>query len=438
MSEVIQRHDFEEAKLAIKSFSEQTHTDLSLSYVQESKDVGEWLKDFLLGGGIKTEHVVTGKELNKLVERIQELFKKSNSTEIKLIQEFGQVYCALQALDKDYITWIIETIEAVQETSARIDEDNIKINALQQSHVDTLEKIADKLKTLMAFKKDVEDRELPNLCSRVSDVLATSEKNKQAIDGINQSLTDSNGDIKRLSNSLNEQIEHIQDLKAKEIDPLRDSLYSAHDSLAELRSKLETVKGITDKHQQGIDSIRGDVEGHSEKLNILTQQNKKTAEDVAQNHQAIVELNDYKQELSSIVHLKEIDTIWGNVENHSKKLEGLIESGQKTNDAVAQNQKDIAELNQGLSAIAHLNDVDNLWESNETHSEEIKALQEQGEDARKLIQQNKDLADQSLAEEKSRIDTMMQSLNKKIQYAYWVAGGSMALALIELFVILLG
>ena len=82
--------------------------------------------------------------------------------------------------------------------------------------------------------------------------------------------------------------------------------------------------------------------------------------------------------------------------------------------------------------------MDNLWDSNETHSEEIKALQEQGEDARKLIQQNKDLADQSLADEKSRIDTVVQSLNKKIQYAYWVAGGSMALALIELFVILLG
>lgn len=173
-------------------------------------------------------------------------------------------------------------------------------------------------------------------------------------------------------------------------------------------------------------------------MNTLVELYQKTDNAVAQNHQAIAELNSYKQEISSIVHLKDIDNTWKNVDDHGNKLTTLKEQTQKTDEAVSQNKKAIVELNQGLSAIAHLNDVDNLWESNETHSEEIKALQEQGEDARKLIQQNKDLADQSLADEKSRIDTMMQSLNKKIQYAYWVAGGSMALALIELFVILLG
>lgn len=136
--------------------------------------------------------------------------------------------------------------------------------------------------------------------------------------------------------------------------------------------------------------------------------------------------------------MKDIDTIWSDVDKHGEKLNALAVQTQKTDEAVAQNQKDIEELNQGLSAIAHLNDVDTLWASNETRSAEIKELQEQSEDARNLIQQNKDLADQSLADEKSRTETALQSLNKKIQYAYWIAGGSMALALIELFVILLG
>lgn len=142
--------------------------------------------------------------------------------------------------------------------------------------------------------------------------------------------------------------------------------------------------------------------------------------------------------VSQYEHLKDIDTIWSDVDKHGEKLNALAVQTQKTDEAVAQNQKDIEELNQGLSAIAHLNDVDTLWASNETRSAEIKELQEQSEDARNLIQQNKDLADQSLADEKSRTETALQSLNKKIQYAYWIAGGSMALALIELFVILLG
>ena len=40
--------------------------------------------------------------------------------------------------------------------------------------------------------------------------------------------------------------------------------------------------------------------------------------------------------------------------------------------------------------------------------------------------------------EKEKTDALLQQLNKKIQYAYWIAGGSMALALVELLVILLG
>ena len=468
MNSAINTHDFEAAKQAIEQFSKQTPTDLSLTYVNEKKGVGEWLGDALFGGGLKSEHTVTGKELNNLTVQIQAHFKVINSTEIKLIQEFRQVYCALQALDKDYIQWIVDAILAVKETSTKIDKHQNQIDEIQNDQKESLDTLFSLLQELMGFKQDLEDKILPGLYHNVSYIQAANQKNTTAISINSQLLNDSNRDIQQLSDSLGEQIGHIEDLisfvgnmKAithlREIDQMWDSLSSAHASLNDIYEKMKSTKAVADKQQQDIqqaldfidtmsqykhlkdiDAIWGNVEEHGEKLNALVKQHQETDNAVAQNHYAIVELNGYKQELSSIVHLKDIDTTWKNVDDHGKKLTTLKEEAQKTDEAVSQNKKAIAELNRGLSDIAHLKDVDSLWLSNETHSDEIKELQDLGEDARKLIRQNKDLADQSLADEKSRIDTVVQNLNKKIQYAYWIAGGSMALALIELFVILLG
>ena len=82
--------------------------------------------------------------------------------------------------------------------------------------------------------------------------------------------------------------------------------------------------------------------------------------------------------------------------------------------------------------------MDNLWDTSEKQTKQIEELQHQGEETKDLIQQNREFADQSLAAEKEKTDVALQKLNKKIQYAYWIAGGSMVLALVELLVILLG
>ena len=118
---VIKNHDFEDAKLAIKEFSEQTTTDLDLKRVDDKKGFGEWLGDAIFGGGLGTNHKVTGEELNELTVQIQSHLRSVNSTQIKLIKQFGQVYSALEALDKDYIQAILISIKATEETSKRIE-----------------------------------------------------------------------------------------------------------------------------------------------------------------------------------------------------------------------------------------------------------------------------------------------------------------------------
>lgn len=117
----IQKHDFENAKKEIKEFSEQVPQELDLKKVDDAKGVGEFIGDWFLGRGIGKDHVVKGEELNELIVQIQNHLRNVNDTQIKLIREFGQVYNALDALDKDYIQAILTSVEAIEETGKGVE-----------------------------------------------------------------------------------------------------------------------------------------------------------------------------------------------------------------------------------------------------------------------------------------------------------------------------
>lgn len=404
----IKRHRFDLAQNRLKEFSEGTEADIEIAKVRTD---GGLLDLF--------DHLVTGDEFNSRIKAIQKHFIAVNQTNNKVIKEFREVYNALDALDKEYIASILANVKAIEKTSndvrsqqKKLVEHHEELKKHQTEIEDSVKTISKIVQVLKNFKAEIEA--LPDLLRSASETESALDAHTQAFSEIWQSLEDTNNTVTQISDSLSKQIERIEALYTfvdgletithlRDIDGMWDSLSNAHASLEKLFDELKSAKDVAVKHQQDIDKA----------LSFI-------------------------KTVSQYEHLKDIDAIWSNVDKHGEKLNVLAVQTQKTDEAVAQNQKDIAELNQGLSAIAHLNDVDTLWASNETHSEEIKELQEQNEDARILIQQNKDHADQSLADEKSRTETALQSLNKKIQYAYWIAGGSMALALIELFVILLG
>ena len=138
---VIQYHDFENAKKEIKKFSEQTTTDLDLKRVDDSKGVGEFLGDWFFGRGIGKDHLVKGEELNDLTSQIQTHLHSINNTQIKLIKEFGQVYSALEALDKDYIQAILVSVKATEETSEGIQKAQEQIKKIVENQRKTLEEL---------------------------------------------------------------------------------------------------------------------------------------------------------------------------------------------------------------------------------------------------------------------------------------------------------
>lgn len=133
----ISKHDFDEAKEHLKEFAEQSQDELYFDTVRTHED---------FFGFEFAEHGVTGKEFNTLVEQTQNYISKFYDNQQTLIEEFGQVYKALEALDKDYIQAILSSVAAIDHTNKKILKEQERIDK-------TIEKQTSTLLALKQFKE---------------------------------------------------------------------------------------------------------------------------------------------------------------------------------------------------------------------------------------------------------------------------------------------
>lgn len=325
---VIQYHDFENAKKEIKKFSEQTTTDLDLKRVDDSKGVGEFLGDWFFGRGIGLDHKVTGEELNDLTSQIQTHLHSINNTQIKLIKEFGQVYSALEALDKDYIQAIMVSIKATEETSEGIQKTQEQIKKIVENQRKTLEEL---------------------------------KKFKQKLDGY----------------------AHLGD-----IDKMWESLATAHSLLKNIGSTVEVLQKGASKHQEEINKILACVEKVSSlehlmdvdklwsyveeqklhlkdidrvndeqtgRLQSLSKENDKIVDRVSANEKSIINLNEIINKINGMVHLEDVDSTWDTVKAHSGQITDIEKQNESIVTSVQKNKEDVeAKITEANNAIASL------------------------------------------------------------------------------------
>ena len=125
----ISKHDFDEAKEHLKEFAEQSQDELYFDKVRTHDD---------FFGFEFAEHGVTGNEFNTLVEQTQNYISKFYDNQQKLIEEFGQVYKALEALDKDYIQAILSSVAAIEITNKKILKEQARIEKTIENQKATL------------------------------------------------------------------------------------------------------------------------------------------------------------------------------------------------------------------------------------------------------------------------------------------------------------
>lgn len=142
----ISKHDFNEAKEHLKEFAEQSQDELYFDTVRTHED---------FFGFEFAEHGVTGKEFNTLVEQTQNYISKFYDNQQTLIEEFGQVYKALEALDKDYIQAILSSVAAIEHTNKKILKEQARIDK-------TIEKQKLTLEALKQFKEKFNEEKSKN------------------------------------------------------------------------------------------------------------------------------------------------------------------------------------------------------------------------------------------------------------------------------------
>lgn len=199
----ISQHDFDEAKEHLKEFAEQSQDELYFDKVKTHND---------FFGFEFAEHGVNGREFNTLVEQTQNYISKFYDNQQKLIEEFGQVYKALEALDKDYIQAILSSVAAIELNNKKILKEQARIDK-------TIEKQTSTLLALKQFKEKFNENnhketieEHENRLSKLDDRIVSLEDTVSALPLEPVSHT---AEIEELRKELKESKEQIQFISSR-------------------------------------------------------------------------------------------------------------------------------------------------------------------------------------------------------------------------------
>lgn len=203
----ISQHDFDEAKEHLKEFAEQSRDELYFDKVKTHDD---------FFGFEFAEHGVNGREFNTLVEQTQNYISKFYDNQQTLIEEFGQVYKALEALDKDYIQAILSSVAAIDHTNKKILKEQARIEK-------TIENQKATLLALKQFKEKIDE-----------------DNKKDFIEKHEEQLSKLDDRIVRLEDTVStlplEPVSHTD-----EIEELRKELKESKEQIQFISSRLLTV-----------------------------------------------------------------------------------------------------------------------------------------------------------------------------------------------------
>ena len=347
---VLDRDFFEENINEILEFSKRAEINTEIEEVRGKKSGGKRVLDMILKGDFSSAHKVTGDEFNERIVAIVEHFNDLFKTQTETIKQFGNVYNAFNTLDEEYVGAISKSFKGLKES-------NDQIEATQKT-----------------LKKSIEDQKK---------TLEILYKFKQRLDGY----------------------AHLDDL-----DRLWDDCQVLSNDISAISVSVSEAASANAENANAIDRIKTSLKEADSEIVRLSE----TAKEQKERTETLFA---FMNELKSLTHLREIDAVWDKAEENGKKLTALAKESADTAGIAEKNRVAVAELTdykKELSAIAHLKDVDELWDDSEQHSVLIEELKNQGEETRAVIGHTAESFDRSLAAERERTDTVFNKINKKI------------------------
>lgn len=446
---VIKEHDFEKRKNEIKAFAYGLTDSVNLPAFKTSGGLFNWF-----------DYKVTGEDMNQFATDIQKLFIHSNDIDKTIVDQFKNVYETFELLDKDYIQKIIIAVKSAEKANERagraIDGLQMTVKNLSKfkSEVDSIEHLYD-IDNMWDYCQKWQET-ISSLSGSIERMMSCSNENTQDIKNLKETISVAKEQTSDLLNLVNQQIEKLETVTAftnelkkiahlQDIDEMYDSLENTVNSLISVNEELDSMKDTVTEQQSDIESLLSFMNKMSEfeHLNDIDDiwNNSKEQQfiltelqsNVSTNIKSVEELQEYKNYLTQIEHLDDVDSIWEKTETYAIQLKEMQKQSDDTFDLVKSNEKSIKELHK----IEHLHDVDEIWMLSNTHSGQLSELEKKNDDINNVIKQNKESVDATISDMIEKNDLFVQTLTKKIKYAYILAGSSFGIAIIELIMILL-
>ena len=203
---------------------------------------------------------------------------------------------------------------------------------------------------------------------------------------------------------------HLQD-----IDNMWDDLDICKKNIEKINTNIQT-------QQSELNNLAATSENHTESITALSKKMVATEEYAVDSRNLIAKLEAFKEEVSALNHLMEVDEIWKQTEEHQTRI-NRVEQECRTN-------------TDKLSGISHLDDVDDMWNNVEEHTSKLIECEKRDEELADAIQKNKEEVNENIAVMVQATNAAIETLTKKVKYTYWIAGGAAGLAIIELILLL--
>lgn len=384
----IKRHSFNLAKNRLKEFSEKTEAELEIDKVRT--DGG------FLGLG---DHKVTGYELNRRLETIQEHFIAVNTTNNKVIKEFREVYNALDVLDKDYITSIVANVKAIEKTSNDV---RVQQGTLKQHN----EKLANQ-----QIKLDAHQAEIEKNVANISKIVTALKVFKEKLEGYKH-LTDIDkiwNDCKTIQNEIRVVSDSITKFSKKTTE--------------DIASANNKNKALSDQVNRDILTLRNEAKSFKEFFYDLSEKIEYTADLLDNQIPVIQETATFVEQLKKVTHIDDVDSMWNDINEAKESFNTIEKSLKNINADILKMQEHIDEIESFITVLngyIHLQDIDNMWDDLDFVKTNIKKINEdiKGNSENIQIHQNElDTLATTGTEHKKSIDTLFKKLADAEEYA---------------------
>lgn len=382
MNEIaIKRHSFDLAKNRLKEFSEKTEAELEIDKVRT--DGG------FLGLG---DHKVTGYELNRRLETIQEHFIAVNTTNNKVIKEFREVYNALDVLDKDYITSIVANVKAIEKTSNDV---RVQQGTLKQHN----EKLANQQSKLDAHQAEIEKN-----VANISKIVTALKVFKEKLEGYKH-LTDIDkiwSDCKTIQNEIRVVSDSVTKFSKKATEDIATANNKNKDLSNQVNRYILTLRNEAKSFKKFFSDLSEKLESTANLLNIQIP--------------VIQETASFAEHLKTVAHIDDVDSMWDDINKAKENFNTIENSLQNIEADILKMQKHIDEIDSFVAILkgyAHLQDIDNMWNDLDICKTNIKKI---NDDIQRHQNEFDTLATTS-AEHKESIDTLFKNLADAEEYA---------------------